>query len=180
MSEKSNTSNNISYIVNANGDKTHVIIPYETYENLLRLEVLLKDDPRVQDNDIYTLNIKGFYATGFPTGSRENPKFMVKQNSEACENVTYSMRPPVKSLRKTLIDQGILKFDVQKKCYIFTEDYLFSSPSFAVCVIIGSSRSGLDAWVNKDGFSLKASGYGTNKKVAYYNRPVENQNPSEG
>ena len=90
------------------------------------------------------------------------------------------MRPPVKSLRKTLIDQGILKFDVQKKCYIFTEDYLFSSPSFAVCVIIGSSRSGLDAWVNKDGFSLKASGYGTNKKVAYYNRPVENQNPSEG
>ena len=43
---------------------------------------------------------------------------------------------------------------------IFTADQLFNSPSLAASLVAGNNRSGLDAWQNSAGYTLKQSGFG--------------------
>jgi Domain of unknown function (DUF4357) len=38
--------------------------------------------------------------------------------------------------------------------YIFTQDYLFSSPSAASAVVLGRTSNGWKAWVNANGQTL--------------------------
>lgn len=40
--------------------------------------------------------------------------------------------------------------------YVFTQDYLFASPSTATGVVVGRSANGRIEWQTKDGRSLKA------------------------
>lgn len=58
-----------------------------------------------------------------------------------------------KQLRNKLIENGTLK-DHDEDSYIFTQDYIFSSPSTAGNVIIGGTTNGWDAWKDDHGHSL--------------------------
>ena len=51
-------------------------------------------------------------------------------------------------LRAQLIESGVIRDR------IFTEDYLFNSPSQAATVILGTSFSGNDRWRDKNGVTL--------------------------
>jgi len=57
-------------------------------------------------------------------------------------------------LRQPLIEQGILKED--GKNYVFTEDFLFNSPSAASVVVLARTSNGWMDWKTKDGKTLNA------------------------
>lgn len=58
-----------------------------------------------------------------------------------------------KQLKNKLIENGILR-DHDEESYIFTQDYIFSSPSTAGNVVIGGTCNGWDAWKDSQGHSL--------------------------
>jgi hypothetical protein len=57
-------------------------------------------------------------------------------------------------LREKLIASGVLS--QEGKCYQFTQDYSFSSPSTAAAVVMGRGANGRIEWKDKSGRTLKA------------------------
>ena len=55
-------------------------------------------------------------------------------------------------LRKKLLETGILKPD--GGALVFTEDFIFNSPSAAAAVIVGNNTNGWEAWRTDDGKTL--------------------------
>ncbi|MNN12998.1 hypothetical protein D3C81_1260140 [compost metagenome] len=97
-------------------------------------------------------------AIGQPVGEMSSPEFLVKKGSTANIALARSLRPAIRDLRQKLLDDGVLmkRGDV----YSFEHEYQFKSPSAAACVIAGNPRSGMDAWRDLQGRSLKELGYG--------------------
>ena len=62
-------------------------------------------------------------------------------------------------LRQELLGKGILA-PRSEGGFVFTADQLFNSPSLAASLVAGNNRSGLDAWQNSAGYTLKRSGFG--------------------
>lgn len=87
-------------------------------------------------------------------GQMTNEGFVVLRNSKIATLPTTSFPEKLISLRKSLIDDGIVT-SIDSKL-IFKEDYLFSSPSAAAAVVMGRSANGLREWKLKDGRILKA------------------------
>ena len=58
----------------------------------------------------------------------------------------------LRTSRDKLIESGILKEN--NDTYIFTEDYVFNSPSTAGGVILGRSTNGWTKWKDKNGKTL--------------------------
>ncbi len=83
---------------------------------------------------------------------------MVLAGSRVHGEQADSLREPVIELRQNLLQKGVLIIDGAG--YLFTQDQLFNSPSLAASLIAGNNRSGLDAWSNQEGFTLKQSGFG--------------------
>ncbi len=79
-------------------------------------------------------------------GIQTNEGFVVLKGSTINLKETPSLQNNVKKFRKEInIDSnGILQ-----------EDVLFSSPSYAACLVLGRSANGLIEWKNKDGKILK-------------------------
>ena len=61
--------------------------------------------------------------------------------------------------RQELLGKGVL-VPHPEGGFIFTADQLFNSPSLAASLVAGNNRSGLDAWQNSAGYTLKQSGFG--------------------
>jgi hypothetical protein len=95
---------------------------------------------------------KGIEATGFESSQG----FVVKAGSHAVLETVPSMKQYVRGmydLRLDLIESGVL---AQKEDnYVFTQDYVFSSPSTAAAVVLGRSANGRTDWKDKSGRSLK-------------------------
>ncbi|EOT1170345.1 DUF3780 and DUF4357 domain-containing protein [Enterobacter sp. E12] len=100
-------------------------------------------------------------AIGQPVGEMSSPEFLVKKGSTANIAQAKSLRPAIRELRQKLLDEGVLVN--QGDVYSFVHEYQFKSPSAAACVIAGNPRSGMDAWRDLQGRSLKELGYG--KKI---------------
>lgn len=78
--------------------------------------------------------------------------FIVIKGSKAAIESTQGISPHLHTLRMDLVKQGIL---IEKdETYIFTQDYTFTSPSMAGCVVLGRNMNGRKEWKNKDGKSL--------------------------
>ena len=93
---------------------------------------------------------KGIKAQGIETPEG----FTVREGSEAVKSEVPSCHAYLKELRVALIDNGVLK---QKGSnYVFTQDYVFSSPSTAAGVVQGRSANGRIDWQTKEGRTLKA------------------------
>ena len=84
---------------------------------------------------------------------------MVLAGSTANGEDTASLREAVIELRHELLEKGVIVPRSQGG-FVFTADQLFNSPSLAASLVAGNNRSGLDAWQNSAGYTLKQSGFG--------------------
>lgn len=96
---------------------------------------------------------KGIRATGYdaPQG------FIVRSGSFAALAFTPGAAthfPSVVRLRDDLVSSGVLTPDDAK--YRFAQDYTFSSPSMASCVILGRPSNGRVDWKDRQGRTLKS------------------------
>ena len=79
---------------------------------------------------------------------------MVKAGSQAAGQVVPSMAPSLVAKLQELIDLGVLV--QQGGDHVFTQEYVFSSPSTAASVVLGRSANGRLEWKDAQGRALKA------------------------
>jgi hypothetical protein len=102
------------------------------------------------ENSIFHIFRKGNkMASGILLNSNE---FKVFKGSKAVLEEKESGKKFSK-LRKELIDLKILK-KYDDNHYIFTEDYIFNTPSQVSCVIMGMSSNGWVVWKNNKNETL--------------------------
>ena len=70
---------------------------------------------------------------------------VVRKGSKIAISEVPSIPQTFHSKREKLMNDGIVKD------FVFTKDYLFSSPSTAAAVVMGRSANGLIEWKRKDG-----------------------------
>ena len=105
--------------------------------------------PLINEGLFFINAIRGADAKGEPTSEG----FVVFKESKAAGSTVVSMTQSFLNLRQRLIDEGAIKLlgDV----YLFTEDYIFTSPSTASSIILGRNSNGLTEWKLKNGKTLK-------------------------
>ncbi len=79
--------------------------------------------------------------------------FVVFKGSKAATDTTNSVPLSIVKMRETLATNGVLVHEGE--VLVFKEDYVFSSPSMAAAVVLGSSANGMQEWKLKDGTTLK-------------------------
>lgn len=117
-----------------------------------------KDTYSSSEETLFLFEAKHAKAAGHPIGDMSKPGFVVTKGSTANIQQAKSLRPAITELRQELVSTGILVED--GKVFSFAHEYIFKSPSAAACVIAGNPRSGMDAWRDMKGQSLKDLGYG--------------------
>lgn len=111
---------------------------------------------RVTNNiqqDLLFIDSKGIKARGYESSQG----FVVLSGSQAMleEQPSAAIHARgVVELRAELIERGVIKSEGSE--LIFTQDYSFSSPSFASSVILGRASNGRTEWKDKQGRVLKA------------------------
>ncbi|MGL5129609.1 MAG: DUF4357 domain-containing protein [Aeromonas popoffii] len=148
----------VSFIIDSKGNKQAAVVPIEIYNELMTLQKALSDNTP-GERELYHFNGKGAEAHGYPVGKRQHPGFMVLAGSTANGEDAASLRDAVIELRQELLGKGILTLRSEGGL-VFTADQLFNSPSVAASLVAGNNRSGLDAWQNSAGYTLKQSGFG--------------------
>ncbi len=155
MSDKS-----ILFLTDAQGRKTHAVMPIETYNALIELKKMFSNAAPLTEHELYSLSIKNVKATGYPDGTRSKPRFIIVKGSQAVLETVGSLPEHIKNYRENLLGNGTLTLDAEHNCFSFSTDIEVKSPSFAAAIISGNVRNGLDVWQNREGFSLKESGFG--------------------
>ncbi len=96
------------------------------------------------------LKAKGIQACGMETSQG----FLVRGGSVAAQPEVPSCPEYLREIRTALLANGVLQ--LSEKGYLFTQDYLFSSPSNAAGTVLARSANGLVEWKTKNGKTLKA------------------------
>ncbi len=96
------------------------------------------------------LYIKGIGQTA--TGRETDEGFVVYKDSTARIDNAPSVGKSESKMREHLITSGVLQ--KVENSYIFTQEYLFSSPSLAAGVILGRNSNGRNEWKSSDGKTL--------------------------
>lgn len=117
---------------------------------VLGLSIFEKPSQRSPQAKQFLIMAKGIKASGYETPQG----FVVSSGSEAATDEAPSIQSFLTEVRKSLVESGILKLDGTR--YIFTQDYLFNSPSTAAGVVLARSANGRTEWQTKEGRSLKA------------------------
>lgn len=105
--------------------------------------------PKQKQQIFYIKAARGADAQGEPSSDG----FVVFKGSKAAVSTVASITPSFLTLRNKLIEQGVM---VNKGEYLeFPDDYIFSSPSTAACMVLGRNANGLTEWKQKGGKSLK-------------------------
>lgn len=111
---------------------------------ILFFEPIIKNDAAEQ-----------FYLTGKDSsavGELVEDGFVVRAGAIARIDVVPSAQDTVPSMRKKLVESGVL---VQEDGHLrFTQDYLFNTPSGASAAVLGRKSNGWVDWKNKDGKTL--------------------------
>lgn len=98
---------------------------------------------------LLTCKAKGYVATGFESSQG----FVVKSGSQAAGETAPSFPNSVAKFREELIINGVLvKSD---ESYIFTQDFVFTSPSYAADIVLGRNANGRTEWKDAKGRTLK-------------------------
>lgn len=79
----------------------------------------------------------------------EDDKYIVLKGSTAVVENRPSAGKSIKTMRKILIDKGIMKLTEQGDLYRFEENYIFTSPSYAAAAISGGEENGRVRWKYK-------------------------------
>ena len=120
---------------------------YKIFEELIHENQTIEEQI---NNTFYIRAARGANAQGQVT----NEGFVVLKNSEISDSVTTSLNQSIVNFRQKLINEGKVINNNNK--FIFTEDYLFSSPSTAAAIVMGRSANGLTEWKLSDGRILKS------------------------
>jgi hypothetical protein len=105
--------------------------------------------PKKDQNIFYIKAARGADAQG----ERTSDGFVVYKGSIAADSTTSSMAQSSMRLREALIDMKDLQ--LVSGNYVFTEDYIFSSPTTAAVIVMGRNANGLVEWKLADGKTLK-------------------------
>lgn len=105
--------------------------------------------PKRKQKTFFIQAARGADAEGEPTADG----FVVLKGSKAAGSTVASMTQNFISLRIKLIDQEAI---VQKgDSLVFTDDFIFTSPSTAASIVLGRNANGLTEWKLKNGMTLK-------------------------
>lgn len=116
------------------------------------LGINLEPNTQPESKDvILSIRGKGLIARGIETSDG----FVVLTNSEVTTKETKTIPESINRLRKSLLEQGIVRNDGSGKLK-FTTDHRFGSPSTASSVVLGCSSNGRDVWKSSSGESLKS------------------------
>lgn len=97
--------------------------------------------------------VRGKNAEG--TGELVEDGFVVRQGSRARIEIVESARELLARPRQLLLDAGVLTEEDGQ--YVFTQDYLFASPSAAAAAVLGRTANGWVEWKTADGRTLHES-----------------------
>lgn len=90
------------------------------------------------------------------TGRETDEGFVVHQNSLAKKDPAPSWQKTGLSLREKLLEAGVLAAVPEDDSrLVFTQDYVFTSPSSASGMVLGRSSNGRWEWMTGDGRHLK-------------------------
>jgi hypothetical protein len=116
---------------------------------LIGLGVFEKAEARKGARELLWIVSKGIRASGF-----ENAKgFVVCKGSQAVLDEVPSIQRYVATLRKDLIEQGVIVPNGTQ--LVFAHDHVFTSPSTAAGVVLGGPGNGMILWKSSDGTTLK-------------------------
>ncbi|ACS80785.1 GIY-YIG nuclease family protein [Maridesulfovibrio salexigens] len=101
------------------------------------------------ERHFFKIKAKGIKAQGYESSKG----FVVQNGSECVLKEVPSIHEYLVTLRKDLQNKGVLAENDGK--YLFTADYVFTSPSTAAGVILGRSSNGRICWKDEDGKTLK-------------------------
>jgi hypothetical protein len=88
------------------------------------------------------------------TGEMIDDGFVVFKGSKVNKDETKTATPWVVGLRKGLIADKILL--QENGIYVFSEDFVFKSPSASAATVLGRQANGWTEWKNKDGKTIDA------------------------
>lgn len=117
---------------------------------LVGLSVFEKPNQARGERNLLYIKAKGIKAKGYETSRG----FVVLEGSEGVTKEVPSIHQYLTNLRNDLVKKGVLQG--KNGHYVFTEDYIFSSPSTAAGVVLGRSSNGRTCWRNGNGKTLKA------------------------
>ncbi|WP_338670164.1 GIY-YIG nuclease family protein [Pseudodesulfovibrio methanolicus] len=117
---------------------------------LVGLSVFEKPEEITEERQFLYIKAKGVSAKGYEASGG----FVVLEGSESVLKEVPSSHEATSNLRKDLIRNGVFREESGR--YIFTENYLFSSPSAASDVVLGNSSNGRICWKDASGQTLKA------------------------
>ena len=87
------------------------------------------------------------------TGYESSGGFVVRGGSQAVVAESPAIHRYMKTKRQELVNNGVLT--EKDGVLVFTQDYLFGSPSTASGVILGRADNGRTSWRSEDGVTLK-------------------------
>jgi len=89
-------------------------------------------------------------------GTLVDDGFVVREDSRAARSLTPSARDTsVDRIRQALLNDDVLRDDGEH--YVFTEDYVFDSPSGAAVAVLGRHANGWTSWKDEQGRTLDAN-----------------------
>jgi len=153
----------------AEGDEQRESAFADMLEKVNRIQSQLEsDDLDNEDTSKQTLTTDNLFAKSellyieakniTATGYESEEGFLVCKGSQAVVDEAPSLQKYYKNavrIRKSLIEQGILKMDTAKSVYVFTQNYTFDSETHAANVILGVSTHGDERWKDESGTPLK-------------------------
>jgi hypothetical protein len=89
------------------------------------------------------------------TGRETDEGFIVYKGSFAKKDEANSWQEYAKRLRKKLIETGVLMNSENKSLFVFSQDYVFHSPSAASGMVLARSSNGRSEWKNPNDIPLK-------------------------
>lgn len=116
---------------------------------LLGLAVFTAPPPLGRGAMLLRLTGKGVQAEGMEVSDG----FVVRSGSGAVAKEVESCPDYVAKLRSTLVANGVLK--PSGGALVFTQDYLFQSPSTAASALFGRTSNGRVEWKTKEGKTLR-------------------------
>lgn len=111
---------------------------YKLFEHLTKKSV-------TREEQYFISAARGADATAVVTSEG----MVVRKDSKVAISEVPSTPQAFRVKREKLMSEGVIKD------FVFTKDYLFTSPSTAAAVVMGRSANGLIEWKRKDGSTLK-------------------------
>jgi hypothetical protein len=121
-----------------------IILPLCGYNCLIPTTVNSDD---IKDVEKYNIKRKDIEANMIID---KNAYIIIKDSTARITNNEFHS----KNLIKKFLQDGNIKLLEDKNIYLFIENTVFTSSSAAASIVLGSSASGNESWLNKDGKKL--------------------------